>query len=316
MLKKLISLFFTAILVLCLGIQSNAASVIPDYHYGNDSNQKNLITPASCTYYKFDNSYNSGIYTVRFDCNGKVDPNGSVIFSITVGKNPSESFTKVTSWQGNVPVYAIIVKGGPAYNLYKYNITPTTSDTNLTAPIVSSGKPANVSHVSIIYCPGACPTSMPTQSPTPTRTPKPTPTNTPSPTPTATPSLTPSASPTITPSATPTCAPTILPSCTPTNCTPEAICGSILFILIGLFICLMLLIIIVILICITLFNFRKKCKNDDPNCNIENVINNENNDNIVQDDLSCDTDDDQGDTNCDEDKVKSDPSSEKDKNNK
>lgn len=290
MLKKLFFVFLTTLLVLSLSIVGMTASVTPEYHYGNDANQINKITPVGCVYYKFDNSYKQGMYTIRFDCDGKVDPDGPILFSVTVGKSPSESYTKVTSWQSNVPIYAVIVKGGPAYNLYKY-LTPTTSDTNLTAPEVSSGKPADVSHVSLILCPDQCPTPTPTIAPT--RTPKPTPT--------PTPTITPTVTPTVTPTATPTLAPTEIPTCTPAPCPPGPPCGSIILILIGLFICLLMLMAVIVLIWLWICNYKKPCNdknyfynnneniNENYNENINN-LDNEINNSIENENIDIDTD--------------------------
>jgi len=47
-------------------------------------------------------------------------------------------------------VGAVIIKGGPAANVYFYE-TGTLSDSNLTAPVNSSGKPAGISNVTFCF---------------------------------------------------------------------------------------------------------------------------------------------------------------------
>jgi hypothetical protein len=78
-------------------------------------------------------------------------------------------------------VDAVIVKGGPNANVYRYS--EETSDTNLRAPInESNGQPYGLSHISFCYDVGGGQTSSPSPSPSPS------PTTSPSPSPTTSPS--------------------------------------------------------------------------------------------------------------------------------
>lgn len=187
---------------------------------GNDDPS---VAPMGYVYYKFDTGA-VGTYTQRFDVMGNPDPAGPIFITMTIEEDPND-YTKV-SWESNIPIYSVIVKGGPNYNQYFYS-PAATSDTELTAPInPETGLPYDVSHVSFIFLPGTPPT------PTPTITVTPTPTFT--------------TSPTISPTPTPIC-PT--PTCPPKP--PIITCILIIgLILIGL----LLLAIAGIFICI---NFKK-----------------------------------------------------------
>lgn len=154
--RKLVIFFSILIFLLSLCQIALAASVTPITYPGNDAQDKDKLTPAGCVYYLIEGSDKEGTYTLKFDENGNLDPNGCIEIKVVVGKKNGNSYTEVLSWESNIPIYAVIVKGGPAYNFYKYP-SNVKSDTNLTAPIVSSGKPADVSHVSVIFCPSECP---------------------------------------------------------------------------------------------------------------------------------------------------------------
>ena len=174
----------TLVTVLSLYSPVYAASVPPQTLPGNDSNPMDYEPPEGCIHYEIPNSGQEGTFTVNFDETGAVDPTGAFSFTVVVGTGAGEDFTKVLSWSSNFPIYAVIVKGGNAFNLYQYD-TSVRGDTNLVSPDNASGQPADVSHVSIVICPEDFPPEppTPTPSPSPTSTPTPTPTSTPTPCP-------------------------------------------------------------------------------------------------------------------------------------
>lgn len=163
--KKWLIPFFVILFTVALSVTAYAASVDPIGMPGNDIQDQDLITPPGCVFYTFGDNEDPGTYTVRFNCAGQVDSTGELEFSITIGTAEGNEYTEVLSWVSNFPVYAVIVKGGNAYNLYIYDTA--TGDTNLVSPINESGHPADVSHTSIIICPPLCPTPTPTPTPTP-----------------------------------------------------------------------------------------------------------------------------------------------------
>lgn len=160
--KILIIILAIAIMVL-IGATAIAASVDPIEMPGNDIQDKDEITPPGCIFYSFEDNSATGTYVVEFNLNGEVEPGGPLRFENTIGTNPG-GYTEVTTWSANFQVYAVIVKGGPNYNLYVYNTA--NSDTNLVSPDTPSGNPADVSHTSLIFCPPFMPTSTPTPTPT------------------------------------------------------------------------------------------------------------------------------------------------------
>lgn len=150
------------------------ASVMPETIPGNDSNPNDYTPPEGCIHYEIPNSEDVGTHTVSFNELGEPSPDGPFTFTVVVGQEQGESFTKVLSWSSNFPIYAVIVKGGDAFNLYQYEST-VREDTDLVSPNTSSGNPADVSHVSIVICPGQFPpiTPCPTCPPCPTSPPCP-----------------------------------------------------------------------------------------------------------------------------------------------
>lgn len=160
--RKLIS-FCGCVLVILLSLYTTAyaASVLPQTFPGNDSNS--YTPPEGCIHYEIPNSSEEGTHTVTFDETGTIDPNGAYSFTVVVGTEEGEDFTKVLSWSSNFPIYAVIVKGGNAFNLYQYDID-VRGDTDLVSPDNESGHPANVSHVSIVICPEDFPPDPPTPS--------------------------------------------------------------------------------------------------------------------------------------------------------
>lgn len=165
--KKLIALFgCMLVIVLSIYIPVYAASVLPQTMPGNDANPMDYTPPEGCFHYVIPNSNMEGSHTITFDENGFVDPEGAFSFTAVVGMEEGEEFTKVLSWSSNFPIYAVIVKGGPAFNLYQYDMS-VRGDTDLVAPINESGMPADVSHVSVVICPEDFPPTPPIPTPTP-----------------------------------------------------------------------------------------------------------------------------------------------------
>ncbi len=171
-------LSFLLFAMLSVNMVAFAASVEPQRFEGNDPDGYDY--PEDCIYYKLENSNQEGTHTVKFDETGAVDPSGAYVFSVLVGTQEGEEFTKVLSWNSNFPIYAVIVKGSNAFNVYEYG-TSVRSDTNLVSPVNASGRPADVSHVSIIICPNDFPPDPPTPTPSITPTPSSCPTCPPSP---------------------------------------------------------------------------------------------------------------------------------------
>lgn len=178
--KRIASLIFLLLVVLSFYTSALAASVPPQTFPGNDAND--YTPPEGCLHYQIPNSDTEGSHTITFDNDGAVDPSGPYSFTVTVGTLPGNDYTQVLSWSSNFPIYAVIVKGGNAFNLYQYD-SSVRGDTDLVSPDNPSGGPADVSHVSVVICPDC----FPPQPPTPTPTPEPTVTPTPTPVPTVTP---------------------------------------------------------------------------------------------------------------------------------
>lgn len=147
---------FASLLVVFLLVQpfmGYCASVTPTTILGNDANPNRYTPPEGCVRLTLPNSDVPGTYTYKLNDNGEFAPDGTNIFTLNVGKAPGNDYTEVLSWSwsGSYTLKAVIVKGGPAFNLYEYN--GQTSDTNLVSPTNPSGKPADISHVSIVVCP-------------------------------------------------------------------------------------------------------------------------------------------------------------------
>lgn len=169
--KRILIIVLAIAVMVLISATAIAASVEPIEMPGNDIPQQDKITPPGCVFYSFENNSAPGTYTVEFNLSGEVEPGGPLVFTNTIGTATGNTYTELLSWNANFPVYAVIVKGGPNYNLYVYDTA--TSDTNLVSPTVGSGDPADVSHTSLIFCPPFMPTMTPT--PTPTMPPPPPP---------------------------------------------------------------------------------------------------------------------------------------------
>ncbi len=154
--KLLSTLSLMLIVVFTVFTPVYAASVPPQLFPGNDSNPNDFTPPEGCIHYEIPDSGNVGTHTVRFNEFGEVDPQGPYIFTVVVGKEQGEDFTKVLSWDSNFPIDSVIVKVGNAFNLYQYE-SGVRHDTNLVSPNNPSGDPADVSHVSVVICPDEFP---------------------------------------------------------------------------------------------------------------------------------------------------------------
>ncbi len=173
--RKLLSIL-SVILVMAAMVftPAYAASVPPQEFPGNDSNPNDFTPPEGCIHHEIPNSGNTGVHQIRFNEQGQVDPNGSLVFTVTVGQVQGEDFTKVLSWESNFPIGSVIVKDGDAFNLYAYG-TEVRADTDLVAPDIPAGHPADVSHVSVVICPGDFPPpTEPTEPTEPTQPTEPT----------------------------------------------------------------------------------------------------------------------------------------------
>lgn len=100
---------------------------------------------------------------------------GTLTVDVVVSDSPDG---QVFSWESNIGVDAVIVKGGPSANVYFYD-PEATSDSGLHAPATPSGKWAGLSHISFCYDEGDVPPSTSPSTPTTTPTTQPTPTTPP-----------------------------------------------------------------------------------------------------------------------------------------
>lgn len=159
--RKLLSVISVVLILILSTITPVYAASVPAQTFpGNDSNPMDYTPPEGCIHYEIPNSGDEGIYTARFNQLGEVDPEGPYTFTVVVGSEEGENYTKVLSWSSNFPIYAVIVKGGNYFNLYQYD-TSVREDTNLVSPDNPSGNPADVSHVSIVICPDEFPPEPP-----------------------------------------------------------------------------------------------------------------------------------------------------------
>ncbi|MGH2463737.1 MAG: hypothetical protein ACRDFZ_08995, partial [Candidatus Limnocylindria bacterium] len=121
-----------------------------------------------------------GLYTHEFKVEPVTsglhgDPGSDFEVQLTVQSN---GLGQTVDIAGNVPVDAVIVKGGPNANVYVY-VPPVLTDDALHAPInLPGGSYFGLGHVRFCFA------VVPTASASPTPSPTPTPTPTPSPTPT------------------------------------------------------------------------------------------------------------------------------------
>lgn len=157
--KKFLSFFIAILIIASLSSSASAAMVPPLTFPGNETNPDDYTVPEGCIIYQIPDSSTDGVHTISFNDEGEVDPNGSNTFNVTVGTFPGNEYTQVVSWNSTFPIYAVIVNGEDAFNLYQYDIS-IRGDIDLVSPIASSELPANVSHVSIVICPDTFPTDQ------------------------------------------------------------------------------------------------------------------------------------------------------------
>lgn len=136
--KKIASFSFLLIIMLSFFTPVLAASVPAQTFPGNDAND--YTPPEGCILYQIPNSDKEGSHTVNFDSDGNVDPDGPYSFTVMTGTIPGNEYTQVLSWSSNIPIYAVIVKGGTAFNLYQYEPS-VRGDTDLVSPNNPSGPP-------------------------------------------------------------------------------------------------------------------------------------------------------------------------------
>lgn len=96
---------------------------------------------------------------------------------ITFAGGDNTAGVDITVVPAGVEVVGVIVKGGPAYNVYEAADLGALSWRGLHAPLVPSGQPAAVSHWFVCGV-GESETSAPTETPTDTPTDTPAPTST------------------------------------------------------------------------------------------------------------------------------------------
>ena len=81
----------------------------------------------------------------------KADPPNSGTYDFGIfGAFTLENFGTFMNWSSTGIVYAVIVKGGPNANLYRY-VNGSFGDTNLTTPSDCGGAPCGISHVEVCY---------------------------------------------------------------------------------------------------------------------------------------------------------------------
>jgi hypothetical protein len=124
------------------------ASQVPPIHYGDAEDEENN---PSCAFFNPDwnelkiDQAPTGEYK---DVGGADNPGGDgpLVFTIT------SSDGKTFDWESNIPVDAVIVKGGnKGSNVYMYGANEAESDTGLHSPDNSQGKRPAISHISACY---------------------------------------------------------------------------------------------------------------------------------------------------------------------
>ncbi len=157
--KKLFIVFIIfAVVASAMTLSAFAASVSPIEHPGNDANT--YVPPEGCIRTTLPDSDQIGTHDYNFNDFGQLDTSGTNTLTVVVDSTGSYTRVASWSWSGSYPLYAVIVKGGPAFNEYVYDGT-ATSDTDLVSPTNPSGLPANISHVSVVLCPEELPPPQP-----------------------------------------------------------------------------------------------------------------------------------------------------------
>ena len=66
--------------------------------------------------------------------------------NLTFSIDPTNTYIDVTALKDGVEVAGVVVKGGPAYNVYDVKVLGDFAWLDLHSPLVPSGKPAQISH--------------------------------------------------------------------------------------------------------------------------------------------------------------------------
>jgi hypothetical protein len=148
--KKFIS--FLSLLIFMLSFCTPALAAIVPAQTFPDNDAVDYTPPEGCILYQIPNSDIEGTHTVTFDDQGTASTDGSYIFTVVTGTIPRNDYTQVLAWSSNFPIYAVIVNGDDAFNLYQYDST-VRGDTDLLSLIDSLGLPSDVNNVSIVLCP-------------------------------------------------------------------------------------------------------------------------------------------------------------------
>lgn len=139
--------------MLCLCTSALAATSLPVQTFpGNDVND--YTPPDGFIHYQIPNSSIEGSHTISFDNDGSIVSQGPYSFTVMIGSLPGNSYTQILTWISNFSIYAVIVNGDGAFNLYQYDPS-FRADTDLVAPDGPLGDPDNVSHVSLVINPDA-----------------------------------------------------------------------------------------------------------------------------------------------------------------
>jgi len=84
---------------------------------------------------------------VEADCPTLFPGSTSVALTdLTYSVDPTETYLDITAVDADVEVAGVVVKGGPAYNVYEVADLGDLAWLDLHSPLVSSGEPAQISH--------------------------------------------------------------------------------------------------------------------------------------------------------------------------
>jgi hypothetical protein len=150
--KKYVSFLSLLLFMLNIYTPALAASVPAVTYTGNDADPNIYSPPNGCIHYQIPNSDTAGTHTLIIDNQGAINPDGSNLFTATIGTIPGNNYSELLSWSSNFPIYAVIISNGDVFNLYRYD-TDYRGDTSLLSPEDASGLPTSISHVSIVICP-------------------------------------------------------------------------------------------------------------------------------------------------------------------
>jgi hypothetical protein len=140
-LKKLIATVSCLLFALFSLVATTSATNVEDYTISEDYR-----------IYDIPGSNSKGRYSVTLNAEGTADSNGLYTFIAHIDTEPGETYTKITSWNSNFPVKAVIVNSNDLYNLYQYDRN-IRRDTDLLAPDNPDGSPGNVSKITLVFNP-------------------------------------------------------------------------------------------------------------------------------------------------------------------